>query len=159
MGQLRLQEATIQKHWGGRLEIGSANSVVELNNNANKKPPIKLQPGAIRPLQLLLQNHGGSELLGKMTGYTYVLHKSLRKGCSCRRGEQLPAQLRTSQPTPSTSLLKRVLFSKERVTLLQEHKRWCDALMISMKALKWLFSCASPSSIKLSLAWHSDCIL
>lgn len=147
----------IQKHWGGRLEIGSANSVIELNNNANKKPPRKLQPEAIGPLQLLLQNQGGSELLGKMTGYTYVLYKSLRKGCSCKHGELPQSWGHLNQLQPSHSL--KVFSSLRKELHYFRNTKDGNHTYDFQKALKWLFSCASPSSIKLSLAWHSDCIL
>lgn len=54
--------------------------MVELNNDANKNPQIKLKPGAIWSLQLFLQDQAGRELLEKNNQVHLGIMQKFKKG-------------------------------------------------------------------------------
>lgn len=128
----------------------------ELKNNANKKPQIKLQPGAIQSLQLFLQNLWERELLGKMTQHSYAL--CLRKGCSCRHAEQLPACLRKTSFNPSHLTSLNCYFVQEKLCYFRNTNDGHSALVIFHEGIELVFQLRLLHPIKLYAhsLWHSD---
>lgn len=93
--------------------MGSANSVVELKNNANKKGQVKLQCGALQSLQIFLQNLRGRKLLRK-TAQLCIMPK-FKEGMLlqvCRTAACVPVEA-LIQPQPSD--FSKVLFFPRKV--------------------------------------------
>lgn len=122
--------------------------MVELKNNANKKPQTKLQPGAIQSLQLFLQNLRRRELLGKMMQHSYALCLNLRKGCSCRRAEQLPACLWKTSCNPSHLPSQKFNFFQEKSHYFRNTNDGHSALVIFHEGIELEFQLRLPHAIK-----------
>lgn len=92
----------------------------EVKNNANKKPQIKLQPGAIQSLQLFSPESVREGATGKNDpAQLCIMPKKGMLLQACRAAACMPVE-DLIQPQPFD--FSKLLFCPRKVILLQEHK-------------------------------------